>query len=361
MKADRLVATLLLLQARGRVTAREVARELEVSERTARRDLEALGAAGIPVYAQRGRGGGWRLVGGARTDLTGLTEREIEALFLAVGPPSTSPELRSALRKLMRAMPEPMRPQAEAAAGSVVVDVQDWSRTEEGAGGPHRHTLERAILDREQIRLGYAPSGRARTERTVHPLGLVSKAGRWYLVAGDGTRDGLRTFRLSRIDRATTTGEPAIRPEGFELAAAWRELTQEMELRMSSVTLRGRVDPEVLPLLGELFGGRLCVGEEQTCGRVGFTAEGPSIQVLAARLAGLGDRVEVLEPPEARDALARLGRSIVAVYGGYQKQSHFPLGTYYVEDASVRDVTTESVVRPVRRSRPAAVISPNPL
>ncbi|WP_393080543.1 helix-turn-helix transcriptional regulator [Streptomyces sp. LN704] len=384
MKADRLVATLLLLQARGRVTVREVAEELEVSERTARRDLEALTSAGVPVYSQRGRGGGWSLVGGARTDLTGFTSREIGALFLAAGPLSASPELRAALRKLMRAVPAPMRPHAEAAAKAILVDGLDWSRTA-GGSGPHRHALERAVLDGRQVRLGYAhadlalaegdlgedgsggrgwgvrgsgghgsdegDSGgsgsgarwsgeRVTGERTVDPLGLVSKAGRWYLVAGTG--EGLRTFRLSRVTSVEPTGAPVRRPEGFELASAWRELASEVEQRLSAVSVRAHADPDALPVLRQLLGGRLRTGEVQPDGRVAFTADGPSVEVLAAQLAGLGARIEVLGPPEARESLVRLGRSLAAVYGGdggrhddLRRDSHFPLGTYYTDDASV--------------------------
>ncbi|WP_405888179.1 WYL domain-containing protein [Streptomyces sp. NBC_01136] len=360
MKADRLVATLLLLQARGRVTVREVAKELEVSERTARRDLEALTTAGVPVYSQRGRGGGWSLVGGARTDLTGFTSREIGALFLAAGPLSASPELRAALRKLMRAVPAPMRPHAEAASKAILIDGVDWSRTA-GGSGPHQHALERAVLDGEQIRLGYTPPGRAPGERTVHPLGLVSKAGRWYLVAGteeeegggggqgekrgerQGEREGLRTFRLSRVTSVERTGEPVRRPEGFDLASAWRELAAEVEQRLSAATVRARADRDALPVLRQLLGGRLRTGEVQCDGRVEFTADGPSVEILAAQLAGLGGRIEVLDPPEARESLVRLGESLTAVYGasgeertpGSRLDSHFPLGTYYAEDASV--------------------------
>src|SRR5436309_14685987 len=123
MRADRLVAALLLMQSRGRVTAAELARELEVSVATARRDLEALSAAGIPVYPQPGRGGGWALVGGARTDLSGLKADEVRALFTVAGPAAAAtPELKAALRKLVRALPEPFRAGAETVAASLVVD-----------------------------------------------------------------------------------------------------------------------------------------------------------------------------------------------------------------------------------------------
>src|SRR3954469_2814961 len=134
MRADRLVAILLMLQARGQVTAAEVAEELEVSERTARRDLEALGTAGLPIYSQQGRGGGWRLVGGGKTDLSGLNAAEARALFLVAGPSSTAtPELRAALRKLVRALPESFRTQAEAASTALVVDPLGWGLSQPAA------------------------------------------------------------------------------------------------------------------------------------------------------------------------------------------------------------------------------------
>src|SRR3954462_14320315 len=127
MRADRLVAILMLLQTRGQVTAAEVAAELEVSKRTARRDLDALGMAGLPIYSMQGRNGGWRLAGGGRTDLSGLNAAEARALFLVAGPSSSAtPEVRAALRKLVRAPPEPLRNSAEAASTAVVVDPNGW-------------------------------------------------------------------------------------------------------------------------------------------------------------------------------------------------------------------------------------------
>ncbi len=130
MRADRLVAILLLLQSRGQVTAAEVAAELEVSERTARRDLESLGVAGLPVYSRQGRNGGWQLLGGARTDLSGLNAAEARALFLVAGPSSTAtPDVKAALRKLVRALPEPFRVDAEAASVAIVSDPSGWGST----------------------------------------------------------------------------------------------------------------------------------------------------------------------------------------------------------------------------------------
>src|SRR3954469_23438418 len=193
MRADRLVATLLLLQTRKRLTAAEVAAELEVSERTARRDLEALSAAGIPVYALPGRGGGWELVGGARTDLSGLTADEAPALFTVAGPAAAATaEIRAALRKLVRALPEPFRAKAETAASSVVIDVAapsvvidvgGWGEVRRVKPPPHLDALQAALADSEQVRIGYANREGRSSARVVHPLGLALKGTTWYLVA----------------------------------------------------------------------------------------------------------------------------------------------------------------------------------
>src|SRR5579863_6039810 len=146
VRADRLVATLLFLQSRGRATVAEVADELEVSTRTARRDLEALAMAGVPVYSQAGRGGGWSLVGGARTDLSGLTAAEARALFLVAGPGAATPEVKAALRKLVRALPETFRAAAETAGGAVIIDASDWDRLP-AKPPPHLGVLQQAVVE----------------------------------------------------------------------------------------------------------------------------------------------------------------------------------------------------------------------
>ncbi|MGX6602139.1 helix-turn-helix transcriptional regulator [Micromonosporaceae bacterium Da 78-11] len=312
MKADRLVATLLYLQARGRVTVKEIATELEVSVRTARRDVEALATAGVPVYAQRGRGGGWSLVGGARTDLTGLTAREIRALFLVAGPSSpTTPALRLGLRKLVQALPSTLRPDAEAASRAVVIDDTDWSRSKAPAG-PHLEMLQRAVLDGEQVTLGYANPGRPVRNRVVHPLGLASKAGSWYLVAG--TDQGLRTFRLSRVTSILPTGAAVERPDDFDLATVWRGLASRMEDQMVAATVWGRARPDVIPLLRGRLHDRLRIGRALPEDWLEIEVDGPSPEVLAAHLAGFGARVQVLGPPAARERLAQLAAELAGLY-----------------------------------------------
>ncbi len=217
MRADRLVATLLLMQTRGRVTAAEIAAELEVSVATARRDLEALSAAGVPVYPQAGRGGGWSLIGGARTDLSGLTAGEARALFLLTGPSAGAvPEARSALRKLLRALPATFRGEAEAAADAVVIDPAGWGRTGRELPGMVQQ-LQQAVVRRRRIMLRYQGRTGAATERVIDPWGLVDKDAIWYLVAG--TEHGRRTYRggpdpARGTDRTASTPARRPRPSG---------------------------------------------------------------------------------------------------------------------------------------------------
>src|SRR3954469_21421779 len=220
-----------MLQARGQVTAAEVAEELEVSERTARRDLEALGIAGLPIYSMQGRNGGWRPAGGGRTDLSGLTAAEARALFLVAGPSSSAtPEMRAALRKLVRALPESFREAAQATTTAVVVDPAGWDETQrDRPSPPHLDAVQRAVVEGEQILLGYVARTREPSTRVVHPLGLAAKGSSWYLV-GD-TEAGLRTFRVDRITSIEGTGEAVVRPEGFELTEAWKLITEQVDER----------------------------------------------------------------------------------------------------------------------------------
>ena len=185
--------------------------------------------AGIPVYSQAGRGGGWSLLGGSRTDLSGLTAAEARTLFLVAGPSaSATPQIKAALRKLVRALPEPFRAEAEAAASAVVIDPASWDRTHVPTPA-HLDELQRAVVEGVQVRIVYAAPDRPETERTVHPLGLVAKASVWYLIAA--TDAGMRTFRLSRVRAVTLTMDPVDRPEGFDLETHWRSVVAELDER----------------------------------------------------------------------------------------------------------------------------------
>jgi predicted DNA-binding transcriptional regulator YafY len=315
MRADRLVATLLLLQSRGQVTAAEVAEELEISERTARRDLEALGTAGLPIYSVQGRGGGWRLAGGGRTDLSGLSAAEARALFLVAGPSSTAtPDVKAALRKLVRALPEGFRAQAEAAGTALVVDARRWDQPgAERPAPPHLDALQEAVIDGVQVRLGYVDRDGGSSERTVHPLGLASKGPVWYLVGG--TEKGQRTFRVDRVSSVERTDLPVVRPEGFDLTAAWSEITDAVEELRVPLRVRALVDDGAVGVLRMMFGRRVRIGPPTEDGRVEVEVRGHHVPALAGELAGLGGRVEVLEPAEVRTRMAQIGAELSSLYG----------------------------------------------
>ena len=311
MRADRLVAALLVLQARGRVTAAELAEELEVSERTARRDLEALAMAGVPVYSQAGRGGGWSLLGGARTDLSGLTAAEATTLFLVAGPSApATPAVKAALRKLVRALPEPMRDRAQAAASAVVIDASSWDHGGAVARPVHLDALQRAVVDGVQVRLGYRGGDGRDSERITHPLGLVVKGTVWYLIAG--TDEGLRTFRVGRVRSVELLDAAVERPEGFDLASHWREVVAELDERRAPVIVHVRAERGVLGWMRGAFGTRMRVGSDLPDGRADVVLRMHTEQAAAAELAGFGGTIEVVEPASVRERLARLGAELAA-------------------------------------------------
>ncbi|MFD1537550.1 helix-turn-helix transcriptional regulator [Nonomuraea guangzhouensis] len=314
MRADRLVATLLLMQSRGRVTAAELADELEVSVATARRDLEALSAAGIPVYPQAGRGGGWSLVGGARTDLSGLSATEAQALFLLVGPAAAvSGEAKAALRKLVRALPQTFRADAEAAASATMIDPTRWG--ERDRRRPEMvDLLQAAVIRRRKVRLTYTSGARERTERLIDPWGLVDKDDIWYLIAG--TERGQRTFRVDRIVEAEPTGRPAERPDDFALDAAWQQVVGEVEQKRSRTWATVLIEARFVPILRTHFGRHCHTDGELDDGRVRVRLAAPTPLDIARNLAGWGAMIEVVEPRSVQAELARIGAELTGRYAG---------------------------------------------
>ncbi len=313
MRADRLVMALLVLQAKGRVTAEALAEELEVSVKTARRDLEALATAGLPVYAQPGRGGGWSLLGGARTDLSGLTAAEARALFLLAGPgASVAPEARTALRKLVRALPETFRAEAQAAASAVILDATRWGGTALPSQ-PHLDSLQQSIIERRQVRLDYIDRRRHESTRTVHPLGLVRKGSAWYLVAG--TDNGQRTFQAARIRSVVVLDERAGRPAGFDLAQTWASTVAAVEQNRRRVRALVRVPAYALGPLRERWGTDLTVLSETEDRYVLIELAAAMPEMIAEQLAGWGAQVDVISPDVVRERLGRIGAELAERYG----------------------------------------------
>lgn len=321
MKSDRLLSILLLLQTRGLVTAGELAERLEVSVRTVYRDVEALSASGVPVYAERGRNGGIALLPGFRTDVTGLTADEARALFVLAAQGAHAAlgldaALGSALRKVMAALPAPHRPAAEQTSRRILVDPARWM------SGPHAAVdvgeLHDAVLADRRLLLHYRHSGTdAPRVYTVDPYGLVVKAGVWYLVAD---RDGApRLFRADRVKGAVLTEEPVERRAGVELAAVWEELRRQVEERPGDVRLRVRVRRSRLDLFVRLQAGLLTGRPEPEGEPQGewLLAELAVPEVRWARsLLSFGADVEVLSPPEARHILAETASSVTELYAG---------------------------------------------
>jgi predicted DNA-binding transcriptional regulator YafY len=236
-------------------------------------------------------------------------------LFLVAGPRAASPEVRAALRKLVRALPEPLREGAQAASNAMVVDPSGWDRHAPERPPPtHLDAIQRAVIDGEQVWLGYVARDRSVTERIVHPLGLAAKGLAWYLVAG--TDAGLRTFRVDRVSSVKGTGERVIRPDGFSLAEAWRGITESVDRMRTPIRARALADPAFVNLCRWTFGTRLGIGPTLRDGRVQLELRGHHIRSLAGELAGFGAGLEVLEPQELRDHLAAIGAQLVDTYGG---------------------------------------------
>ncbi|MFF5855186.1 helix-turn-helix transcriptional regulator [Streptomyces sp. NPDC012751] len=319
MKSDRLLSILLLLQTRGRVPAPELAERLEVSVRTVYRDVEALSAAGVPVYAERGRHGGIALLAGFRTDVTGLTADESRALFVLAAQGAHAAlgldaALGSALRKVMAALPAPHRPAAEVTSRRVLVDATRWK------SGPQRAVdlavLRDAVFADRRLRLRYRHSGeREPRTHTVDPYGLVAKAGVWYLVADSRGRP--RLFRADRVRTARPLDEPVRRRPGVELADVWEVLRRRVEERADAVRVTVRVRRELCDMFERMAAAQLTAPPEDDGTGEWVTARlaYPSLRAVRQLLA-FSDRVELLDPPEARAELLAAARSVAAVYRG---------------------------------------------
>lgn len=317
MRAERLFSIVLLLQSRGLLTARALAERLEVSERTILRDMEALSLAGVPVVAARGAGGGWSLLGEYRTNLTGLSEEEIQTLFVT-RPARLLADLKleraneGALLKLLAALPAAYRRGAEQARQRLHLDVSGWQRTEETV--PLLHILQDAVWNERQLRISYGRGECGAAERVVEPLGLVAKGSVWYLVAAVGGE--VRSYRASRVLAAGPTGEPCTRPEGFDLAEFWERSAAEFRAALPEYRTVVRVRREVLPRLP--FGGRFArieeTGEPDAEGwaRVALRFD---VEEMACEFAlGFGTQLEVLEPASLRGKVREAARAVVGLY-----------------------------------------------
>ena len=323
MRASRLLSILLMLQTRGRMTAEELSRETEVSVRTIYRDVESLSAAGVPIYGDRGRAGGYQLLDGYRTRLTGMTPDEAESLFLA-GMPGPAAELglgtvlAAAQLKLLAALPPELRSRAGRISERFHLDAPSWFR--EGEELPHLAAVADAVWNQHSLHIQYQ-RWRGEVTRTVEPLGLVLKAGIWYLVARCEGQD--RTYRVSRILEMTTSDERFERPVDFDLAEFWETWSVQFEQRLYRNTVTLRLSPRGLELLPYFFNpsaarrAQQSAGLPDAAGWVQVTLPVESLEYSHFELLRLGPEVEILSPPEVRE---RLRASITALAEIYQAE-----------------------------------------
>ncbi len=319
MRASRLVSLLLLLQHRGRLTATELAEALEVSVRTIYRDLEALSAAGVPVYAEPGRNGGCQLVDGYRTRLTGLTAKEAEALF-ATGMPGPVGELGlgtvlgAAQLKLLASLPKDLADRAASARQRFHFDAPTWFRTTRNE--PHLASLAAAVWDDRRVDIRYRhPGADGPAPRRLDPFGLVNKAGVWYLVA---RRDGeMRTYRVSRVHDVSTLDESFVRPEDFELAEYWNASVAGFESLLPPVDVEVRASQygyEELRWMSRTSGTTIKTHDALDDGWTRCTMAFESGDDAFRDLLRLGADVEVLEPESLRSRMTATAHAFVDLY-----------------------------------------------
>ncbi|MET7454284.1 YafY family protein [Streptomyces sp. NPDC005574] len=314
MKSARLVSILLLLQTRGRLTAAQLAAELEVSVRTVYRDVEALGAAGVPLYGDPGHAGGYRLLDGYRTRLTGLTADEAEALFLSGVPGPAAelglgPVLAAAQLKVRAALPEQLREHADRVGGRFHLDAPGWYA--DARETPYLPAVADAVWNNRILHTVYrrwrAPTD---VERRLEPYGLVLKAGRWYVVAGPGPR----TFRVDQILRLTVSGERFARPDDFDLAAYWTAYRRDFHDRLHRGEAVVRLAPGVT-LDGPAGAAVRAGGRPEADGWTRATVPVESLDHAHAMFLRLGTGVEALGPPELRERITRTVTELAARYG----------------------------------------------
>ncbi len=310
-----MVAIVLLLQAHRQLTVPQLAARLEVSERTVRRDLDALLQTGIPIYSSRGRGGGWSLVDRHRINLSTLTHEEAQALFLVAGQKMLAGlgidrGVTSALRKLLAVLPEATRSEVTKMQQGVYLDPTRWGQRQVEA--PITLTsLRDAILDGRQVELSYAKPGHSATRRQVHPHGLIRKNGAWYLLAG--TPKGLRTFRASRIETVEALSEAVDRPADFDLVRAWEDVNRDMQ-NWPTLTVTIEVQPDAVSAVQAALGpNNLTLIRRDEPAQ--FTVPFASVDIAVTDLLLLGNQVRVVDPPAVQRALARIGADLVDTYG----------------------------------------------
>jgi predicted DNA-binding transcriptional regulator YafY len=326
VRASRLVSILLLLQSKGRMTAQELADELEVSVRTVYRDMDSLAAAGIPLYGEAGHEGGYRLIDGYRTRLTGLTTGEAESLFLT-GLPSAAADLglgasvTAAQLKLMAALPPELRDRAGRVAERFHLDAPSWYRDADSA--PQLGGVAAAVWDQRVIRIRYLRWEKPhQIKREIEPYGLVFKAGRWYLVAAAGATT--RTYRISRILNLETLDATFERDSTFDLARYWEEYLRHFDQRRQVDSATIRISPGALARLPEVAEPAVVEAARRTTqpdthGWLRVTIPVDEPRQALADLFRLAPDIEIIHPAELRATMIETVRALSRLYKSSQR------------------------------------------
>jgi predicted DNA-binding transcriptional regulator YafY len=320
MRADRLLSLLLLLQTRGRMTADDLAVELEVCERTIYRDIEALSGAGVPIYGERGPAGGYALLDGYRTSLTGLTADEIRAFFMLNIPAplaalGVGQELKTALLKLSAALPAERRGEEERVRQRFFLDATWWDYADEDV--PHLHTLQQALWQDHMVDISYTMIQGIAVTQTVAPLGLVAKAGVWYLVYAHAGRISVQ--RVARLSAVAGSAQSSLRPDGFDLAAFWTQWCAEYDRGRSLYAVTLRVAPAFVPALPRLFGERAAKAlatarAPDAGGWITLELCFESLYAARERILACGGGVEVVSPEPLRLSVADFAKQTAGLY-----------------------------------------------
>lgn len=311
MRADRLISLLMLLQANGRMTADDLAERLEVSTRTIYRDLDALSISGVPVYAERGPNGGCMLMESYRTNLTGLNEKEVQALFMFTVPGlladlGADKASEAAMLKLMASLPAPFQQDATFVQQRLHLDPAAWFQSDEEV--PYLPLVQTAVWENKRLRMNYRRGDGQWVKRLIDPYGLVAKASVWYVVGGMYNAM-IQVYRVSRIMDAELTGSQFERPKDFDLAAYWQTWRDQFEARQNSLTVTLRVPPHSGPLLALVFGEGIvnlllaASPTEDAAGYATISLTFDTIETACRQLLGLGTAVEVIAPQELRQML----------------------------------------------------------
>jgi predicted DNA-binding transcriptional regulator YafY len=318
MRGDRLVSILLLLQTHGQMTAKELAERLEVSERTIYRDMDALSGTGIPVVAERGKNGGWSLLEDYQTDLTGLKESEIRAIFVSpsahllddLGLTRTSEEARN---KLIASLPSIYRENAKDVWNRIHIDTSSWRKQKEKTAS--FEVIKETIWKEHKLRITYQRADGNTDDRTVSPLGLVAKGDLWYLIASKENGD-IRNYRASRIQSAVPLEETFERPKNFNLAQYWNSSTKTFIKKLPSYEVKVEVTPSTLSRL--TFSGRFArvleIGDRSNMEWIPVTLSFDTEEEAKGYLLGFADQVKVIEPKELHQKILETAEATVGFY-----------------------------------------------